>query len=214
MGWVWAAKFFFAFILLGFGLYGTFVVGQRHPLLTQAGASSASVNEAPDIRLMKRRFHNKTADGQFGTNCDPCFVPFIRLIAQPEKYHNRQITTVGFLKRLYGSGLRLYPTEGNAKTFGLLEYVEIYNTRPKNSPALLIPLDLEPKLKEGTWVRVSGRFDASYTGMSLGALYGGHDIGEFLDLSPPPDQPPNIALQKIVPVRPGIPQIEVAPSTH
>lgn len=119
-----------------------------------------------------------TIDGRFNSNClrkngytdEPvCFVPFPRLIAQPERFDGRYILLVGFLGTNHGV-TELFSNSDSFKHLLPLESINVGK----------IPPELDASLKKGIWVVVVGKFDATFAGpaASLGSIW------EPLDISP------------------------------
>lgn len=190
-----------------------------------SGNNEASVTAADRGHTMATERRLKTAypdglyyDARFGTKCpnEICFVPFSRIIAFPERYDEKTIMTVGFLKRRLDGEVALFPTEDSAKSSGMFEYIYIENARKPDSPALLISADLEPKLKSGVWVHVTGRFDAvTADQFSLGTLHDGQGIEE-VDYEGPPSSiaSPTPIFKGVKPPAISVPPVDIQPDPH
>ena len=213
MDWIRAAKLVFAFVLLAFGLYGAYLTGEARSEKRMAQAAAANRPEDPPGIKAVKEHHDKTWDGRFGTRCDPCFVPFERLIALPEQFHHKKVGLVGFLVGKPSFGLQLFPNEESARHPWEINYIDIYNDRPADAPVALIPPDVESKLKEGVWVHLVGEFSADTAGPNLGGLTKVHDVDAFPE--PQPSYiPPKLSLQKAAPPNIEAPVIDIAPDTH
>lgn len=197
--WLRVVKTAFAFVLLAFGLYGAFVAGQMHPAAVQKAEAARPNNIF--------RPSDYTYDGRFSTRCTLCFVPFVRLIVFPERYHGREIRTYGFLKEFYGTPT-LFPSEESTKTGGYYENVAV-NAK--------IPDELRQRLKAGVWVDVRGKFDATFEGQQagLGLLLNAHVYADNVEIRPRvPDPLPKVKLETIKPVAADVPQFEIEPDAN
>ena len=93
-------------------------------------------------------------DGRFGTSCDTdqashaavCIVPFVRLIADPERFEGRFVRLTGFLDDRSGRVV-LFPSRDSAEENIAIEGVVLTDVA-------------KGAARRGKWMTVSGRFDA------------------------------------------------------
>ena len=160
-------------------MFAVFVAGQMNPVLRGHGLS------IPIVRS-NAYFPGGSEDGRFGSRCAAstvygrpvCGVPFARLIAYPEHYHQSVIAVTGFLVATGQGRQSLYPGEDSYRNMGEYERVEIGTG---------VPDAIRAKLSQGVWVRVIGEFDGTYAGQpwGLGAISQVMDIAEARpDVSP------------------------------
>src|SRR5580698_3385947 len=127
-------------------MFAVFVAGQRNPLLHGRSAPVASATASG-------YFPKGSEDGRFGSRCAAstlfgrtvCGVPFARLIATPERYHQSVIAVTGFLIATGQGRQSLYPTEDSYRNMGEYERVEIGTG---------VPDAIRAKLPQGVWVGV------------------------------------------------------------
>ena len=160
-------------------MFAVFVAGQMNPLLHGRGPPAAPATTST-------YFPRGSEDGRFGSRCAAstlfgrtvCGVPFARLIAYPERYHQSVIAVTGFLVATGQGRQSLYPTEDSYRNMGEYERLEIGTG---------VPDAIRAKLAQGVWVRVIGEFDGTYAGQpwGLGAISQVMDIAEARpDVSP------------------------------
>jgi hypothetical protein len=173
------AKTVLAAVFLAVVMFAVFVAGQRNPLLRGRNTLVASTTSSG-------YFPKGSEDGRFSSKCAAstlfgrtvCGVPFARLIATPERYHQSVIAVTGFLIATGQGRQSLYPTEDSYRNMGEYERVEIGTG---------VPDAIRAKLAQGVWVRVIGEFDGTYAGQpwGLGAISQVMDIAEARpDVSP------------------------------
>ena len=173
------AKTLIAAVFLAVVMFAVFVAGQMNPVLRGHGLSIPMVRSNP-------YFPGGSEDGRFGSRCAAstvygrtvCGVPFSRLIAYPEHYHQSVIAVTGFLVATGQGRQSLYPNEDSYRNMGEYERVEIGTG---------VPDAIRAKLTQGVWVRVIGEFDGTYAGQpwGLGAISQVMDIAEARpDLTP------------------------------
>ena len=126
-----------------------------------------------------------TPDGRFGTQCYPwganpskglCRVSFYRLIATPERYHNKPVAVTGYLRKVYGYPV-LFPTESSFRASALSEGIALLDAS--------LPAEIQRNLESGVFpVMVVGTFDAKYVGGPalplLGAFTNVHNVDTIL----------------------------------
>lgn len=192
-------KTLLAAVFLAVVMFAVFVAGQMNPVFHGHGlvptASSVPVNNY---------FPRGSEDGRFDSKCvastlyhkTVCGVPFARLIAFPERYHQSVIAVTGFLAATGPNRQSLYPSEDSYRNMGEYERVEIGTG---------IPDTIRAKLAGGVWVRVIGEFDGTYAGQpwGLGAIYQVMDIAEARPDVSPVAAPPKVAARATAPL--GVP---------
>ena len=185
-------------------MFAVFVAGQMNPVLRERGFMPM-ISSVPGNSYFPRG----SEDGRFDSKCAAstlyhktvCGVPFARLIAFPERYHQSVIAVTGFLMATGPNRQSLYPTEDSYRNMGEYERVEIGTG---------IPDAIRAKLASGVWVRLIGEFDGTYAGQpwGLGAIYQVMDIAEAR-----PDVSPVAAAAKVA-ARPTAPfSVPVAASS-
>lgn len=159
MRWGQLGRVAAALALLGFGLYGAFLAGR---VQSPPSAVPASRDEFAELRNQIGDF---SKDGRAGTRCGPdetelCHVPFVRLIASPEKFHGRRIIVTGLLAS-GPNGATLYPSEASAR-FDLGDGIRLQDmqVRTHGWPPF-IPEEFWPRMEKGVWVSLVGTFDAT-----------------------------------------------------
>lgn len=140
----------------------------------------------------KNQSSSRTPDGRFNTLCleggrrgswqELCSVSFYRLIAAPERYHERPVAVSGYLIRVFGSPL-LFPSESSYNASALSEALEIMDAE--------IPESVREHLDEGVpGVLVVGVFDAKYAGKGawplLAAIKQVYNVEQLLRLPSDP----------------------------
>lgn len=137
-------------------------------LLTEGFASEKDVVKTlPD----------KTPDGRFNSRCmswgnevsrEFCTVSFYRLLATPEKYHDRLIAVTGYLIKLFNRPV-LFVNRNSYEADADYEGIVLIDAK--------IPDEIKSKMNEGVWpVVVVGVFDAKYTGAQV------HRLGALRDI--------------------------------
>ena len=166
------AKTVAAAVFLAVAMFAVFIAGQMNPFLRGRGPQVAAIPA-------NNYFPKGSEDGRFGSKCAAstlfgrtvCGVPFARLIATPERFHQRVIAVTGFLVATGQGRQSLYPSEDSYRNMGEYERVEIGTG---------VPDAIRGKLGQGVWVRVIGEFDGTYAGQpwGLGAINQVMDIAE------------------------------------
>jgi hypothetical protein len=166
------AKTVAAAVFLAVAMFAVFIAGQMNPFLRERIPQIVAIP-------LNTYFPNGSEDGRFDSKCAAstlfgrvvCGVPFARLIATPERFHQRVIAVTGFLVTTGQGRQSLYPSEDSYRNMGEYERVEIGTG---------VPDAIRAKLGQGMWVRVIGEFDGTYAGQpwGLGAINQVMDIAE------------------------------------
>ena len=141
---------------------------------------------ASDSGVVKN-LSSKTPDGRFDSRCmswgndvtrEFCTVSFYRLLAAPEKYHDRLIGVTGYLIKLYNRPV-LFVNRSSYEAEADYEGIALIDAK--------IPDEIKDKINDGVWpVLVIGVFDAKYTGIKIHRLGALRDIQNIALIEPSP----------------------------